>query len=81
MDGFVKVVDLDELALAVEKNLCEPAKITLALKNLNTLLNLIYEDKFDSTSNAVLSQFIDFSTEQPTTGLYDVTKIGFKQEN
>ena len=40
----------------------------------------IYEDKFDSTSNAVLSQFIDFNVEQPTTGLYDVTKIGFKQE-
>ena len=40
----------------------------------------IYEDKFDSTSNVVLSQFIDFNTKQPTTGLYDVTKIGFKQE-
>lgn len=53
-DGFVKVVDLDELALAVEKNLCEPAKITLALKNLNTLLNLIYEDKFD-----VLAAYIE----------------------
>lgn len=41
----------------------------------------IYEDKFDSSSNAVLSQFIDFNVEQPnvTTGLYDVTKIGFKQ--
>ena len=40
----------------------------------------IYEDRFDSTSNVVLSQFIDFNTKQPTTGLYDVTKIGFKQE-
>ena len=40
----------------------------------------IYEDRFDSTSNAVLSQFIDFSTEQPTTGFYDTTKMGFKQE-
>ena len=46
-DGFVKVVDLDELALAVEKQICEPLKITLALKNLDKLLNLIYEDKFD----------------------------------
>lgn len=46
-DGFVKVVDLDELALAVEKQICEPEKITLALKNLDRLLNLIYEDKFD----------------------------------
>ena len=40
----------------------------------------IYEDRFDSTSNVVLSQFVDFNIEQPTTGLYDVTKIGFKQE-
>ena len=40
----------------------------------------VYEDRFDSTSNAVLSQFIDFNVEQPTTGLYDVTNIGFKQE-
>ena len=46
-DGFVKVVDLDELALAVEKKICESEKITLALKNLDRLLNLIYEDKFD----------------------------------
>lgn len=40
----------------------------------------VYEDRFDSTSNAVLSQFIDFNVEQPTTGLYDVNNIGFKQE-
>ena len=53
-DGFVKVVDLDELALAVENKLCEPEKITLALKNLDNLLNLIYEDKFD-----VLTAHID----------------------
>ena len=46
-DGFVKVVDLDELALAVAKKICEPEKITLALKNLDNLLNLIYDDKFD----------------------------------
>ena len=39
----------------------------------------IYEDKFDSTSNAVLNQFIDFNVEQPT-GFYDTTKMGFKQE-
>lgn len=41
----------------------------------------IYEDKFDSSSNAVLSQFVDFNVEQPATGLYDITKIGFKKEN
>ena len=41
----------------------------------------IYEDRFDSTSNAVLSQFIDFNTnEKQSTGFYDVTNIGFKQK-
>lgn len=52
-DGFVKVVDLDELALDVEKKICEPEKITLALKNLDSLLNLIYDDKFDVLTSHV----------------------------
>lgn len=40
----------------------------------------IYEDKFDTTNN-IINQFIDFSNEQqPVTGLYDVTNIGFKQQ-
>lgn len=47
-DGFAKVLDLDELALASEKHLCDSAKLTLALRHLDTLLNLIYEDKFDA---------------------------------
>lgn len=40
----------------------------------------VYEDVFDSTSNAVLSQFIEFDIKQPPNGLYDVNNIGFKQE-
>ena len=40
----------------------------------------VWYDECTSTSNAVLNQFIDFNVEQPTTGLYDVTKIGFKRE-
>ena len=40
----------------------------------------IYEDKFDSTSNAVLSQFIDFNIEQEQSNnnLYKSNNIGFK---
>lgn len=50
-DGYTKVLDLDELALALEKNLCAPSTVTLALKRLNTLLNIIYDDKLDALSN------------------------------
>lgn len=47
-DGFTKVLDLDELAIAVEQKLCDPSKITLALKQLDSLLNIIYDDKFET---------------------------------
>lgn len=48
-DGYTtKVLDLDELALAAERKLCEPEKITLALRTLDKLLNIIYDDKFDA---------------------------------
>ncbi len=49
-DGYVKVLDLNELALALEKNLCEPQLITHALQKLDNLLTLIYDDKFDLLS-------------------------------
>lgn len=49
-DGYVKVLDLNELAIALEKNLCEPQIITQALQKLDSLLNLIYDDKFDMLS-------------------------------
>jgi hypothetical protein len=41
------VVDLDELALAISKKLCEPALVADALKKLDKLLSLVYDDKFD----------------------------------
>lgn len=49
-DGYTKVLDIDELAVALEKNLCPPETVTLALKRLNTLLNMIYDDKLDALS-------------------------------
>ncbi len=49
-DGYVKVLDLNELALALKKNLCEPQLITQALQKLDNLLTLIYDDKFDLLS-------------------------------
>ncbi len=48
-DGFVKVLDIDELAIAYEKHLCSAQ----ALKKLDNLLNLIYADKFDTLSSKI----------------------------
>lgn len=52
-DGFVKVLDIDELAIAYEKNLCSAQLIIQALKKLDNLLNLIYADKFDTLSSKI----------------------------
>lgn len=52
-DGFIKVIDLNELAIAFEKKLCDPERIMQALKKLDNLLNLIYDDKFDTLSSKI----------------------------
>ena len=46
-DGRVKVVDLDELAEAMERSLITPEQMCLCLRRLNNLLTLIDRDKFD----------------------------------
>lgn len=46
-EGGVEVVDLDELAEAMERNLITKEQMTSCLRNLNHLLSLIYRDKFD----------------------------------
>ncbi len=52
-DGYIKVLDLNELAVAIEQALCEPRVITQALRKLDALLNLIYDDKFDTLSSYI----------------------------
>lgn len=46
-DGRMKVVDLDELAEALEKNLITKEQMSTCLRSLNHLLTYIYRDKFD----------------------------------
>ena len=46
-EGHMKVVDLDELAEAMERDLITKEQMTICLRNLNHLLTLIYRDKFD----------------------------------
>ena len=50
---LVKVLDINELAIALEKKLCDPERIMQALKKLDNLLNLIYDDKFDTLSSKI----------------------------
>ncbi len=46
-DGRMEVVDLDELAEAMERGLITKEQMTTCLRNLNHLLTVIYRDKFD----------------------------------
>jgi len=50
-DGRMKVVDLDELADALDKNLITPEIMSMALHRLNDLLMIIYRDRFDRLLN------------------------------
>ena len=46
-DGRMEVVDLDELAEAMERGLITKEQMTTCLRNLNHLLTVMYRDKFD----------------------------------
>lgn len=46
-DGRIKVMDLDELADALEENLISQEQMQLCLRRLHYLLSLIDRDKFD----------------------------------
>lgn len=45
-DGFVKVVDLDELNIALDKGILDMDTLRKSLKSLSNLLELIYAGKF-----------------------------------
>lgn len=46
-DGHMKVVDLDEMADALDKGLITPQLLSKALRQLHDLLTIIYRDKFE----------------------------------
>lgn len=54
-DGFVKVVDVDELAEALKKEEISDVDLCDALYKLNRILNLIYSGDFRSMSDFVES--------------------------
>jgi protein associated with RNAse G/E len=53
--GMQKVVDLDELADALDDGLITAEQLKMALRRLNSLLTLIYKDKFDHLTSELNS--------------------------
>ncbi|MBP3543957.1 MAG: DUF402 domain-containing protein [Lachnospiraceae bacterium] len=52
-DGKVRVLDLDELAMAVEQGLITEVELRMSLMQLNDLLELIYSEEFDVLKQAI----------------------------
>ncbi|MBQ8942358.1 MAG: DUF402 domain-containing protein [Firmicutes bacterium] len=52
-DGFVKVVDLDEIAVALEKKILDEKTVIKAVNRASKLLDIIYGGKFDEYKNIV----------------------------
>lgn len=55
-DGFVKVIDLDELADALEQGILAPPDMSRALRQLNKLLDIIYSGGFERLKKEVESR-------------------------
>jgi len=54
-DGFVKVLDLDELAEAAQRKLIDEATLREVLVRVNKLLTSIYNNEFDHYKNTILN--------------------------
>lgn len=52
-DGFVKVVDLDELAIALDSGHLTMPQLKRALLSLNKLLVIIYSNHFDTLKSQI----------------------------
>lgn len=52
-DGSVQLLDLDELALALEQKLITDEEVTRALRALDSLLKIIYQGQFTSLMEPV----------------------------
>lgn len=52
-DNTVKVVDLDEIAVALERKMLSERELSIALRTLDSLLNIIYSGDFDFLKSKV----------------------------
>jgi len=55
-DGFVKVVDLDELAIAVRDGLLTSDQLNSCLISLNSLLTIIYNGKLNELTAPLITE-------------------------
>lgn len=52
-DGSIRVLDLDELAMADEQGLITREELRMSLMQLNDLLGLLYSEEFDVLKQAI----------------------------
>ena len=52
-DGFVKVVDIDEMVQCLDEGKIDLSLLKVSLTQLDKLLNIIYEDKFDTLTTFI----------------------------
>lgn len=52
-DETVKVVDLDEIAVALERKMLSERELVITLRTLDSLLNMIYKGDFDFLKSKV----------------------------
>ncbi|MDO4187916.1 MAG: DUF402 domain-containing protein [Lachnospiraceae bacterium] len=57
-DGTVRVVDLDEIAVALERKMLSERELSISLRALDSLLNMIYKGDFDFLKSKI-EQFIN----------------------
>lgn len=55
-DGSIKVVDVDELADAMENKLISQSMLLRALRRLDYLLSIIYQDRFGDIQREILTR-------------------------
>jgi predicted RNA-binding protein associated with RNAse of E/G family len=52
-DGFVKVVDMDEVALALKEKILDTPLLIKLMERLDKLLNIIYDNRFDDYKRSI----------------------------
>lgn len=52
-DGFVKVLDIEELVAALDNNLITVEQLKIAILRLNELLSIIYNDQFNTLKQQI----------------------------
>lgn len=55
-DGFVKILDLDELNIAYNKGLITLSQLQMAIDQLHSLLQVIYNGEFESLTENFMKQ-------------------------